>query len=144
LAVSIHICICQDLAETLRRQLCQSPVSKNFVASAIVSGFGVCMWDGSLCWVVSGCPFLQSLLYSCPCISFRQEQFWVKIFIWVGRPTPQLGGMPNLWIWFWQVLPPLCGVFQLMSSLWSPGDLLSWHIWNFLVATPTPLSPITI
>jgi hypothetical protein len=37
----------------------------------------------------------------CPCISFRQEQFWVKILERVGGPIPQLGVgvMPNLWIW---------------------------------------------
>ena len=46
-AVSIHICICQALAEPLRRQLYQVPVSKLLLASAIVSGFGGCLWDGS-------------------------------------------------------------------------------------------------
>ena len=64
LAVSIHICIGQDLAEPLRRQLYQAPVSKHFLASAIVSGFGVCMWDGSPGGAVSGWSFLQSLLHS--------------------------------------------------------------------------------
>jgi hypothetical protein len=39
LAVSICICICQALAESLRRQLYQVPVSKHFLASAIVTGF---------------------------------------------------------------------------------------------------------
>jgi hypothetical protein len=40
-----------------------------------------------------------------------------------------LGAMPNLWIWSLQVLPPLCRVFQLMSSLWGPGRLLlSWYL----------------
>jgi hypothetical protein len=40
LAAYIHICICQDLAKHLREQLYQAPVSKHFLASAIVSGFG--------------------------------------------------------------------------------------------------------
>jgi hypothetical protein len=53
LTVRIHICIDQGLAEPLRRQLYQAPVSKHFLASAIVSGFGVCMWDGSLGGAVS-------------------------------------------------------------------------------------------
>jgi hypothetical protein len=48
LAVSIHICIGQALAQPLRGQLYQAPVSKHFLASATVSGFGVCRWDGSL------------------------------------------------------------------------------------------------
>jgi hypothetical protein len=64
LAESLHICIGQDLAESLRRQLYQAPVSKHFLASAIVSGFGVCMWDGSPGGAVSGWPFFQSLLHS--------------------------------------------------------------------------------
>jgi hypothetical protein len=44
---SIHLCICQALAEPLRRQLYQAPVSKHLLASTTVSGFGDCVWDGS-------------------------------------------------------------------------------------------------
>ena len=43
LAASICICIGQDPAEPLRRQLYQAPVSKHFLASTIVSVFVVCM-----------------------------------------------------------------------------------------------------
>jgi hypothetical protein len=57
LAASICLCICQALADTLRRQLYLDPVSKYFLASAIVSGFGVCIWDGFLGGAVSGCPY---------------------------------------------------------------------------------------
>jgi hypothetical protein len=35
------------LAEPLGRKLYQAPVSNHFLASAIVSGFGGCLWDGS-------------------------------------------------------------------------------------------------
>ena len=54
--VSMHFWICQVLAVPLRRQLNQAPVSKLLLASAIVSGFGGCLWDrfprwGSL-WMV--------------------------------------------------------------------------------------------
>jgi hypothetical protein len=52
--MSIHICICQALAEPLRRQLYQVPVSKHFLASAIVSGFGDYIWDGSPSGALSG------------------------------------------------------------------------------------------
>jgi hypothetical protein len=45
--VSTHFCICQALAEPLRRQIYQAPVSNILLASAIVSGFGGCLWDGS-------------------------------------------------------------------------------------------------
>ena len=46
LADTIHLCICQALAEPLRKQLYQVPVSKQLLASTIVSGFGDCIWDG--------------------------------------------------------------------------------------------------
>jgi hypothetical protein len=46
--------------------------------SVIVSGFSVHAWDGSQDGPITGWPFFQSLLHFCPCISFRQEWFWVK------------------------------------------------------------------
>ena len=48
--VSIHFCIFQALAEPHKRQLYQAPVSKIVLASAIVSGFGGCLWDGYPRW----------------------------------------------------------------------------------------------
>jgi hypothetical protein len=38
MTVSIHFCICQALAEPLRRQLYQAPVNKHLLASTTVSG----------------------------------------------------------------------------------------------------------
>jgi hypothetical protein len=52
--VSLHICISQALAEPLRRQLYQAPVTKHLLASTIVSGFGGCSWLGSPGGTVSG------------------------------------------------------------------------------------------
>jgi hypothetical protein len=43
LAASIQICICQALVEPLGRELYQALVSKHFLTSAIVFGFGVCI-----------------------------------------------------------------------------------------------------
>ena len=40
MAVNIHLCICQALAEPLRRQLYQVPVSMQLLKSMIESGFG--------------------------------------------------------------------------------------------------------
>jgi hypothetical protein len=51
-------CIGQVLAEPLRGQPYQASVSKCFLASAIVSGFGICRWNGSLGRVVFRWPFL--------------------------------------------------------------------------------------
>jgi len=61
LAASILICIIMVLAEPLRRHPYQAPVSKHFLASAIVTGFGGYIWDGSPGGAVSRWPFLQSL-----------------------------------------------------------------------------------
>ena len=47
MTVSIHFCICQALTEPLKRPLYQAPVSKVLLTSAIVSGFGGCLWNGS-------------------------------------------------------------------------------------------------
>jgi hypothetical protein len=59
LAASLHLCICQALAEPLRRQLYQAPVSKHLLASTIVSRFGNCIWDRSPGGAVSGWPFFS-------------------------------------------------------------------------------------
>jgi hypothetical protein len=64
LAASICLCTCQVLAEPLRRQLYQAPVSMNFLESTIVSVFGDYIWDESPGGAVSGWPFLQSLLHT--------------------------------------------------------------------------------
>jgi hypothetical protein len=45
LTLCICLCICQAEAESLRRQLYQAPVRLHFLASAIVFGFGVYIWD---------------------------------------------------------------------------------------------------
>lgn len=53
----------------------------------------------------------------------------LKLWRWVGGPILPLGALPNLWIWSLQVLPPLCWVFQLISSQLGPGSsLFSWHL----------------
>jgi hypothetical protein len=88
LASSICICIGQNLLEPFRRQLYQAPVSKHFLASTIVSGFGVCMWDGSPGGAVSGWPFLQFQFHFCPCCFSRQEKFWIKNFEMDRWPHP--------------------------------------------------------
>ena len=60
------ICICIGLYwQSLSGDSCyHDPVRKHFLASTIVSGFGVCMWNGSPGEAVCGWPFLQPLLHS--------------------------------------------------------------------------------
>jgi hypothetical protein len=45
-----------------------------------MSHLGASPWDGSQFGLVSRSPFPQSLLYCCPYSSFRNEQFWVRVF----------------------------------------------------------------
>ena len=126
LAVYIRICIGPALEGPLRGQLYQAPVSKHFLASAIVSGFGVSRWDGSL----GGSDGLSvSAPLFVPAFSFDRRNSGLIFLRWVDGPIPQLGAMPNLWILSPWVLSPLCWVFQLMSSSLGPGNLLHpWHL----------------
>jgi hypothetical protein len=71
MTVNIHFCICQALAESLRRQLYQAPVRKILLASAIVSGFGGCIWDGSPGGAVSECHSFSLCSTLCLCNSFH-------------------------------------------------------------------------
>ena len=91
-----------------------------------------------------------------PCISFREEQFWVKYLEMSGRPIPQSVGHAELLNMILTGSPsPLRGI-----SPWAPGRLLlSWHLghsgcylhlpiphcykllFNFLTLFKSPLSP---
>jgi hypothetical protein len=64
--LAASICLCA-LAEPLRRQLYQAPISKHLLASTIVSGFGNCIQDGSPGRTVTGCLSFRfcSKLYLC-------------------------------------------------------------------------------
>jgi hypothetical protein len=64
LAENIRFCICQTLAELLRSQQYQAPVSKHLLAFTIVSRFGNSILGGSADGAVSGWPFLQPLLHT--------------------------------------------------------------------------------
>jgi hypothetical protein len=94
LVAILSICISQDLAEPLRSQLYEAPVSKHFLASAIVSGFGVSRW-GSV-WMafpsVSAPHFVTV---------FPQDRSNCGLKLWkcVGILVPQKGATPNLWVW---------------------------------------------
>ena len=91
LAVSICISIGQVLVESLREQPYQARVSKHFLALAIVSGFGVYRWDGSLGGVISEWPFLQSLFHFFVLVFPLDKNIsGLKILRCVGGPIPQL------------------------------------------------------
>jgi hypothetical protein len=108
MAVSIHLCIYQALAEPLRRQLYQAPVSKHLLASITVSGFGDCKWDRSPGGAVSGLSFLQSLLHTAsvtPSMGvlflllrrIEVSTFWSSFFLSFMWFVNCILGIPSFW-----------------------------------------------
>jgi hypothetical protein len=77
-----------------RGQLYQDPVSKHFLASAVVPE----LWDGSLGGAPSRWPFHQTLFYFFA-LSFRLDRYIsrLKFFRCMGGPIPQLGAVPIMY-----------------------------------------------
>ena len=69
LAASILICIYMTLGEPLKRHPCLVPANKHFLTSAIVHGFGPCIWGGSPGEAVSIDLFFNPYSSIWPCIS---------------------------------------------------------------------------
>jgi len=139
LAAAILICISRALEEPLRRHSYLIPVSKHFLASAIVTGFDGSIWDGS-----QKAQSLYDLFFSpcstpCPCISSREyfvllfKKEWsihILFFLLLGEPF----------------LNNFCDNFKVSHSLWcwqEPGPwryqehnliLPKWATENQLVA----------
>ena len=102
LTVSFCLCICKAMAGPLRRQLYQSPFSKHFLASTIVSGF----W-----WLYMVSPqvvqSLDSLSFSL-CSTLYPHICFCQYFV------PLLGRteLPTLWSFFF------------LSFMWSENCIL--------------------
>jgi hypothetical protein len=135
LAESICNCIGQVLTEPLRVQPYQAPVSKCFLASAIVWGFGVWRWDESLGGVITGWFFLQSVLHF---FLSPPEHFWVKHFEMGGWPHLSTGGHASLLEVVSKVyISPLLGILAKVINIgsWDPWEGFSkgmhasdwWH-----------------
>jgi hypothetical protein len=81
-------------------------------------------WEGL--WMAF--PSVSALLFV-PAFPSDRSNSGLSILRWVGGLIPQLGAVPNLWIWSLLVLFPFCWVFQLLSSPLGTGNLLlSWHL----------------
>jgi hypothetical protein len=93
LAVSFFFCICQTWAEPLRRQLYQAPVSKYFLASAIVSEFGDCIWDGSL----GGLFFSLCSTFYLWITSYEHPHIGMGIVHGIGIPRGETWKGYNIW-----------------------------------------------
>jgi hypothetical protein len=99
MAVRIHFCICQALAELLRGQLYQAPFSQLLLASTIVSGFADCLWDGypggdqsvdTLVLLRRGAEFLKE---EAQMAKQQQTIDWEKIF---SNPITDRGLISNI------------------------------------------------
>jgi hypothetical protein len=90
------------LASPPKELLYQVPVSKCLLATATMLRFGVCRELGSLGGVVSGWPFLQSLLHFFSFVSvfpLDRNISGLKTLTWVGSLIPQLGIVPIYTRW---------------------------------------------
>ena len=64
---------------------------------------------------------------------------------WVGSLISQPGAVSTHWIWSPEVLPPLCCVFRIMTSLFCPGSLLGPRYLGISNGyTQSPSSPFKI
>jgi hypothetical protein len=79
---------------------------------------GSCPWDGSEVGAVIDWPFLQSLWHLGPCISCRQDTFWVKGFVGGLILIPPLG----VTLYWWELIFPLLVVSRAHSFLARGGS----------------------
>jgi hypothetical protein len=118
LAVSICICIGQDLAEPLRRQQYQASVRKYFLESTVVLVWVYCLrvrWIprcGSL-WMVF--PSVSIWLFV-PIFPLDMRNSEIKLWRWVAPPLNQRP-MPNLWKCFDRI--------SLFSGPWEAPTFLT-------------------
>jgi hypothetical protein len=66
------------------------------MALVIMSGFGACLWDGFQVGLVTGWPFLQSLLHYYPAFLLNSNNSGSKILKIGERSNPSTGGLAYL------------------------------------------------
>ena len=111
----------------------QHHVCKHILASAIMSGIGVCYWDGS-----QGRQSLHGLSFNiwfifCPSFSLDGNNSKLKILRWVTGPFPHVGNMPIHWGWSLKVLSRLCCTCCLGPSTLSPVSLVNSILLSFFL-----------
>ena len=93
--------------------------------------------DPNLGRSLDGFPSVSAPFF-CPCVSFRQEQFWVKIFEIGGWPHSSTGGH----VYLLEVVSSN-SISQLLDILSNVIPIGFWEplipdIWGFLVIPPGP------
>ena len=123
----------------------QHHVCKHILASAIMSGIGVCYWDGSqgrqsLHGLSFNIWFFVFFFFFCPCFSLEGNNSTLKIFRWVTVSFPHLGNLPIHSGWSLKVLSPLCCTFWIGPSTLSPVSLVNsifFSCFHFLSVSQT-------
>jgi len=128
LAASILICISKALVEPLRRHPYQVPVSKHFLESAVVTGLGGCIWDGShMAW--------GSLWMAFPSVP---APLFVPVFLPMSILFPLLGRTEASTVWSSFFLS-FCEFFLGYSpSFWANIHLSvsAYHVCSFVTGLP--------
>jgi hypothetical protein len=128
LAVSIPLCICQALAEPLRRQLYQTPVNKHFLASTIVSALGNCIWDGShMGQSLDGLSFsLCSTLCLCICS--------LEYFVTPSKKDLNIHTLVFLFLSFMWFVNCILGICSFWANIHLPVS--AYHVCSFVIGLP--------
>jgi hypothetical protein len=129
MAVNIYFCICQALAEPLRRQLYHAPVSKLFLASKIMFGFDDFIWDGFPGGAVSGWSFLQSLLHTL---------FFVTPSMGILFPLLRRIKGSSFWSFFFLIFLCFENCILGFLSFWANSHLSvsAYHASSFVIGIP--------
>jgi hypothetical protein len=89
-------------------------------------------------------PSLSAPLFF-PTLPFDRSNSGLISLKWVGSLILQPGAVSTHWIWSPEVLPPLCCVFCIMTSLFCPGSLLGPRYLGLSSGyTQSPSSPFKI
>jgi hypothetical protein len=128
-SVSISFCICQALSEPFRRQLYQALVSKVLLASAIVSGFGGCIWgmDPQVGQSLDGLSFI---LCSTLCLC---NSFYGILFHLLRRTE-----VSTLWSSFFLSFMCFANCILDIPSFWANMHLSvsAYHVSSFVIGLP--------
>ena len=111
LAANFHICIHKALTEPLGRHLDQVHVSKHFQHQQVSGVSGCTRYEQQVGQSLAN-PSLSLCFTPCPCVSLRQEQFWLKFCeVWM-TPFLNWGLCLTSGYGFYRFFLPFVGYFS--------------------------------
>jgi hypothetical protein len=131
----IYLCIGLVVLKPPRKQPYQAPLSKVFLALAIVLVFVVCWKDVSLDVMVF--PSV-SVPFCLPVFPLKRNISGLKILRWLVGPLLQSRSLPTYCRCSLQVRSPLCWVLWVKALVWFQGSCHFPGIWDNLVASLIP------